>query len=338
MAFQISLQPGGQQFAAETDQTILDAALHAGVLLPSGCRDGACGACKGRVLQGTVDYGSVQPGSLSEAERAAGMALFCRATPCSDLVIEARNVTRVGDIPIKKLPCRVQALQRAADDVMIVEVKLPASEQFQFRAGQYIDFLLADGKRRSFSIANAPHEGGHLELHVRKIPGGQFTTHVFDTMKARDILRFEGPLGGFFLREDSQAPIVLVAGGTGFAPIKAIIEHAHHIGLRRPMTLYWGARTRSGLYMDGLARDWERALPGFRYIPVLSETRPDDAWDGRRGLVHEAVMADLPDLSGHEVYACGAPAMIEAARAAFIERCALPDTAFLADSFTFSNT
>jgi len=337
MPFKISLQPGGQQFEAAADQTILDAALEAGLLLPYGCRDGACGACKGRILSGTVDYGTGSATALTDAERAAGMALFCRAMPCSDLVLEARNVSRAGDIPVKKLPCRVQTLKRLADDVMLLEIKLPASEPFQFRAGQYIDFLLADGRRRSFSIANAPHRTGYLELHIRLIPGGQFTTHVFQTMKERDILRLEGPLGSFFLREESDKPIVFLAGGTGFAPIKAIVEHALHIGLTRPMVLYWGSRTRAGLYMDELARGWAQTLPNFRYIPVLSDATEHDAWDGRTGLVHRAVMDDLPDLSGYEVYACGAPAMIEAARADFVAGCGLAENAFFADAFTYSN-
>lgn len=337
MPFKISLQPGGQQFEAAADQTILDAALEAGLLLPYGCRDGACGACKGRILSGAVDYGTGPATALTDAERAAGMALFCRAMPCSDLVLEARNVSRAGDIPVKKLPCRVQTLKRLADDVMMLEIKLPASEPFQFRAGQYIDFLLADGRRRSFSIANAPHRTGHLELHIRLIPGGQFTTHVFQTMKERDILRLEGPLGSFFLREESDKPIVLLAGGTGFAPIKSIVEHALHIGLARPMVLYWGARTRAGLYMDELARGWAQTLPNFRYIPVLSDATENDAWNGRTGLVHRAVMDDLPDLSGYEVYACGAPAMIEAARADFVADCGLAENAFFADAFTYSN-
>ena len=337
MPFQISLEPGGQSFTAAEDQTVLEAALAAGLLLPYGCRDGACGACKGKVISGDVDIGNVSAGALSDAERATGLALFCRARPRSDLVIEVRDVRRAGDIPAKKLPCRVQRLRRVADDVMIVEAKLPASETFRFRAGQYIDILLADGRRRSFSIANAPDGAEHLELHVRLVPGGKFTEHVFATMKERDILRFEGPLGTFGLREGSAAPAVLLAGGTGFAPIKSIVEHAIASGESRPMTLYWGARDRAGLYMDELARSWESALPGFRYIPVLSEAGPGDRWDGRTGLVHRAVIDDLPDLSGHEVYACGAPGMIDAARRDFAAICRLPESAFSSDAFTFAS-
>jgi len=336
MTYRISLQPGDHAFDAAADQTVLEAALGAGLLLPHSCRDGACGACKGKVLAGTVDYGKYSAGALSTADQAEGYALFCCARPNSDLVIEARNVTRAGDIPVKKLPSRVQKLQRLADDVMLLDLKLPASENFQFRAGQYIDILLANGQRRSFSIANAPHDASHLELHVRRIDGGSFTGHVFEGMKEKDILRIEGPLGSFWLREDSQRPIVMVAGGTGFAPIKGMIEHAIAVGLQRPITLYWGARDRAGLYLDELARSWEGVLPGLRYIPVLSDEKPAETWDGRRGLVHQAVLDDFAQLADHEVYACGAPAMIDAARKTFCGQRQLPEDAFFADAFTFA--
>ena len=279
-----------------------------------------------------LEHGEHSPGALSEAERAEGLALFCCAKPLGDVMVQARSVTRAGDIQVKKLPCRVQKLERLAEDVMRIELKLPASENFAFRAGQYIDILLADGQRRSFSIANAPHDARHLELHVRRIDGGRFTGHVFETMMEKEILRFEGPLGSFFLREDSARPIVLVAGGTGFAPIKGIVEHAIRLGLQRPITLYWGARRRDGLYLDALARAWEEVLPGLRYVPVLS----DEAWAGRGGLVHQAVLEDFADLSAHEVYVCGAPAMVDAARASFRSERGLPEDAFFADAFTFA--
>lgn len=336
MQFQISTQPGGQHFEADSTQTVLEAALAAGLLFPYGCRDGACGACKAQILTGSVEPGKASDSALSDEDRAQGYALLCQARPRSDLVLNVRTVGRVGDIAPRKMPCRLISLEKAASDVMVLRLKLPASEQFRFRAGQYIDFLLADGKRRSFSIANAPHREGELELHVRKVEGGSFTSHVFESMKAREILRIEGPLGTFFLREDSGRPIVLVAGGTGFAPMKAIIEHAMETGLSRPMTLYWGARNREGLYMDALAQNWVESMPGFNYVPVLSEPSNADGWSGRIGLVHHAVMQDMADLSGHEVYACGAPAMIDAARSDFVTRCGLSDDAFFADAFTFS--
>lgn len=336
MNFRISTQPGGHEFDAAPSQTILEAGLAAGFLLPYGCRDGACGACKAKVLQGEFEPGKVSPGALSADEQANRLALLCQAYPRSDLTLEVRTLGKVGDIAPRKMPSRVISLERAASDVMIMRIKLPASEKFVFRAGQYIDILLTDGKRRSFSLANAPHVDGELELHLRRVEGGQFTGHVFDTMKAKEILRIEGPLGTFFLREDTRRPVVLVAGGTGFAPMKSIIEHAIHQNSDRAITLYWGSRNREGLYMDALARSWEACLPGFRYIPVLSDPAPADEWTGRTGLVHQAVMEDLPDLSSYEAYVCGAPPMVDAARSDFVTGCGLANDAFFADAFTYS--
>lgn len=336
MTFTISLQPGGQQFSISADQTVLEAALAAGFVVPYGCRDGACGACKARVNHGTIEQGAISATALSAAERAEGMALLCKAHALSDLDISVRSLTRAGDLPIKKLPCRVQSIDFPAADVAVLKVKLPASEPFRFHAGQYIDFLLDGGRRRSFSIANAPLAADHLELHIRRIDGGSFTGHVFSAMKPRDILRFEGPLGSFGLGS-GNGPAILIAGGTGFAPIKSMVEDLIASGRQRPLTLYWGARTREGLYMDEVARGWEQSLPGFRYVPVLSEASPADGWTGRTGLVHHAVMADLTDLSGFEVYACGAPAMIDAARADLTGQCGLAPEAFFADAFTFAS-
>ncbi|WP_374488000.1 CDP-6-deoxy-delta-3,4-glucoseen reductase [Zoogloea sp.] len=335
MSFQVTLQPGGQQFAATPDETILEAATRAGLLIPYSCKDGACGVCKAPVLSGSVSLGRHSESALSAADQAAGQTLLCCAQATSDLSVEVRQVSRAGDIPVKKLPCRVQKLVKKGD-VMEMLLKLPASEKFQFVAGQYIDFLLADGKRRSFSIANPPSQPDLLELHIRQVPGGMFTTHVFEKLKEKDILRFEGPLGSFRLNEDSRKPIVLLAGGTGFAPIKSIVEEAIATGNTRPMTFYWGSRNRAGLYQLEEARAWETRLPGFRFVPVLSDASPEDAWEGRTGYAHEALMADLPDLSGHEVYACGSPAMIDNARNALVQHCALPQEAFYSDAFSFS--
>jgi len=331
MAYQVTLQPSGHVFTA-ADATLLDAALDAGIHLPYGCKNGACGACKGKVLAGQVDHGAAQENALSADERAAGMALFCCAKPLSDLTLEVKEIGAAGDIPVKTMPCRVQSMERAAEDVMVIRLKLPTNERMQFLAGQYIEFLLADGKRRAFSLANAPHADDLLELHVRYVPGGNFTEHVFKTMKEKDILRIEGPLGSFFLREESAKPILLVAGGTGFAPIKGLVEHALHIGVKRPMQLYWGARNRAGLYMNALAERWA-GEHGIRYVPVLSE--PDADWTGRTGLVHEAVLADHPDLSGFQTYVCGAPVMCEAALKDFTAH-GLPKDEFFADVFSYS--
>lgn len=336
MPHRITIEPSGHQFDVAPGNTLLRAALEAGIHLPYGCRNGACGACKGRVVSGQVDRGLFAEGALTDEEVARGQALFCCARPLSDLVIESREVGAVRDIPVKTLPCRVQKLVRLAPDVMLLQLKLPASDRLQFLAGQYIDILLKDGRRRSFSIANAPQADETLELHVRRVPGGHFTSHVFETMKERDILRFEGPHGDFFLREDSAKPIILLAGGTGFAPIKALVEHAVHQKIARPMTLYWGARDRPGLYLHELAAGWAAGHDDYKYIPVLSEAQPNDGWQGRTGLAHRAVMADFPDLSGHQVYACGAPAMIDAARQDLIGLCGLKNEDFFADAFTFA--
>ena len=334
MTFQVSVNPSGRQFSCEADETILAAAIRAGVGLPYGCKNGACGSCKGKLVDGSVTLGAHQERALSSAEQTTGMTLFCCAVPSSDVTIEAREVLGVGDFPIKKVPVRVAKLERAADDVMIVSLQLPATERMQFKAGQYVEFLLKDGKRRAYSMATPPHADELMTLHIRHMPGGVFTDHVFGTMKERDILRFEGPLGTFFLREDSNKPIVLLASGTGFAPIKAIVEHWAHAKSSRPVTLYWGGRRPQDLYMQALCEEWARTLPNFRYVPVVSDALPDDAWSGRTGFVHRAVMEDLPDLSGHQVYACGAPVVVESAQRDFIADCKLPEEEFFADSFT----
>jgi CDP-4-dehydro-6-deoxyglucose reductase len=325
----VTVQPSGHVFEVQEGESILTAALRQDLVLPYGCRNGACGSCKGRIVEGRVDYGVHQAKALTEEEKAQGKALFCQARPLGDLVIEARTVGAAKDIPIRTLPCRVQKLERLADDVMAIYLKLPANERLQFLAGQYLEFLLRDGSRRSFSMANAPHDDELIQLHVRHVAGGQFTDHVFGKMKERDILRFEGPLGTFFLREDSRKPIVFVASGTGFAPIKSVIEHALRKDIARPMTLYWGGRRPKDLYMDALARQWP-----IKYVPVVSDALPEDGWSGRTGFVHRAVMQDLPDLSAYQVYACGVPVMVDAARRDFVQACRLPEEEFFADSFT----
>jgi len=325
----VKVQPSGHEFDVEEGESVLTAALRQNLVLPYGCRNGACGSCKGRIVEGRVDYGVYQRKALTEEEKAQGKALFCQAKPLTELVIEARTIGAARDIPIRTLPCRVQKMERLADDVMALHLRLPANERLQFLAGQYVEFLLKGGSRRSFSMGNAPHDDELIQLHVRHVAGGQFTDHVFGKMKERDILRLEGPLGTFFLREDSAKPIVLVASGTGFAPIKSIIEHALHKAVTRPMVLYWGGRRPKDLYMDALARQWP-----IEYVPVISDALPEDNWSGRTGFVHRAVMQDFPDLSGHQVYACGVPVMVDAAKRDFTQQCRLPEEEFFADSFT----
>ena len=333
MTFNITIKPSNHSFSTEAGETILDAGLKHGHVLPYGCRNGVCGVCKGKVLQGSVDHGNYQGHALSEAEIAAGLTLFCCAKPKSDLIIECHEVSTTQDIPVKTLPCRVHKLEKLAVDVMALYLKLPANERLQFLAGQYIDILMKDDKPRSFSLANAPHDDEFLQLHIRNIPGGTFTQHVFTAMKERDIMRIKGPMGTFFLREDSDKPIVFVASGTGFAPVKAIIEHALSIGMQRPMHLYWGVRVLADLYMLDLAKQWQ--THGIKFTPVLSEPRVEDHWQGRQGFVHQAVLEDYSDLSGHQVYACGAPIVVESAHRDFTTLRGLPNEEFFSDAFTF---
>ena len=339
MAFSITLQPGNNSFAAETGETILDAALKHGHAIPFSCREGACGMCKGRVLQGSVDHGKFQEFALSAAERVAGIALFCCAKPKSNLVIEripmsspfgmpALNMPATWAVPAsteapsKTMPCRVEKMEKISEDVMVLNLKLPASEPMQFLAGQYINILTEDGLQHSFSLGNAPHDNKFLQLHIRMIPGGAFTHHVFTQMKERDILRISGPSGSFVLHEDSTKPIIFIAGGTGIAPVKAIIEHALHVGIDRDMHLYWGVRKRADLYLLDLAKQWQTR--GILFTPVLSEPLAEDNWRGKTGFSHQAVMENYSDLSGHQVYASGGPTMVESAYRDFTTLLKLP--------------
>jgi CDP-4-dehydro-6-deoxyglucose reductase len=336
MSFTVTLQPANRSFEAQRDEPILSAAIRQGIGLPYGCRDGACGSCKCRLLEGRVIHGAHQLKALSNAEEDAGLILPCCAAAQTDCVIEARSVPGAGEFPVLKMPARVLSLQRAAADVMILKLQLPANQNLQYRAGQFIEVLLRDGARRSYSMANASHNLGSppaLELHLRHLPGGKFTDHVFGAMKDKEILRIEGPFGSFFLREDSTKPMLLLAAGTGFAPIKALIEHMQLKAITRPTVLYWGCRTREDLYLHDWAAAAAAQMPSLRYVPVLSESF-DEGWTGRSGLVHSAVMDDLPDLSGHQVYACGAPVMVESARNDFVEQRGLPADEFYADAFT----
>ncbi len=350
--FTVHIQPSGREFTTDAEQTVLDAALAAGITLSHGCRDGTCGTCKALVLAGRVEQGPHAPAALSPEEAARGFALLCCARARDDLVVEARVPTALDGIVARRMPARIERIERPAPDVAIVSIKLPAGEQLLYRAGQYVDFLLAGGERRSYSIAVMPGAEGPLEFHVRHLPGGLFTDALFGRanppVAERSILRIEGPLGTFHLREDDDAPIVLLAGGTGFAPLKAIAESIFAAGLNRErragrrartVVLYWGARTRGDLYRDELPRRWASDQPNFQYVPVLSEPERDaagaaDPWQGRTGWVHHAVMQDLPDLSARQVYACGAPAMIAAARRDFIAQCGLREDNFHADAFT----
>lgn len=336
MSHQITIQPSGHTYTAKAYETILEAAIDSGFNIPYGCRNGACGSCKGNIISGQVDYGDFSGSALTDAEIAAGKALFCCARALTDLTIECREINS-GVIPPRIIPARVERKEQLSHDVMALFLKLPSTEHLEFKAGQYIEFILKDGKRRAFSLANAPYIDNLLELHLRLIPGGQFTEYVFNEMPEKTILRIEAPFGSFYLREDSDKPIIMVAGGTGFAPIKGIIEHMLHEGIEREVTLYWGARALEDLYQPQLPENWAASHPHIKFIPVLSDAKPEDNWQGRTGLVHQAVLDDFAatGLADYEVYCCGAPAMVEVAHASFMQH-GLPEDAFLSDAFTYA--
>ena len=333
MTFQISIVPSQRSFSVEPGETVLSAGIRQGIGLPYGCKDGACGSCKCKKLEGAVVHGLHQSKALSAQEEAAGLVLTCCAVPQSDVVLESRQVTQAGAFPIRKMPARVNALQRLSHDVMLIRLQLPANDGFVYHAGQYVEFILRDGARRSYSMANAQHNGPLVDLHVRHMAGGRFTEHVFGVMKEKEILRIEGPFGSFYLREDSDKPIVLLASGTGFAPIKALIEHMQLKNITRPATLYWGGRRPEDLYLDAWVADKLHEMPNLAYVPVVSDATTDDRWSGRTGFVHKAVLEDLPDLSGYQVYACGAPIVVDSARLEYSELAGLPEDEFYADAF-----
>lgn len=318
------------------DEAVLAAGLRAGLHLPHSCRGGSCGACEARVIAGRLHYPNGLPPGLSAADAAAGRALLCQARALTDLELEARALAVPEDVRIRRLPCRVESRARVCHDVMRLVVKLPSLEPFVFLAGQYVDFLLEDGRRRSYSMANPPHESERLELHVRRVAGGEFTTQVFDRLGARSLLRLEGPLGGFWLRADSERPMVMVAGGTGFAPIKSMLQHLIHTGSRRPVHFYWGVRRPRDLYEGELVAGWAAAHDWLRFTPVMSEPLPEDAWPGRRGWVHEAVLDDFPSLAALDAYVAGPPPMIAVVQELFPAQ-GLPAGRLFFDSFEFSS-
>jgi len=331
----VIIQNSGHEFNVRPSQTVLEAALEAGINLPYGCRNGACGACKGKVISGKVIHDDYQGSAMNAAELAAGAALFCCARPLEDLVIACREVNGLNGIKPRILPVRVQKKEQLSGDVLVLFLQLPATERLQFLAGQYLEFILKDGKRRAFSIANAPHDDAAIELHLRLVPGGQFTQYVFDEMPEKAILRIEAPLGTFFLREESQKPVIFVAGGTGFAPVKGIIEHMIHNKIQREIILYRGGRTQADLYMNELSQRWAEHVPNITYIPVVSEEPAESGWQGRTGLVHQAVLDDYPDLSAYQAYVCGAPAMVDIAHQTFVAQ-GLNADEFFSDAFTFA--
>lgn len=334
MAHHVRILPSGDEITVERGESILTAAWRQGVQLPYGCRSGRCAACMGELHCGAVEYPEGEPPTLTAAGAGAGHTVLCQAEPTRDCTIEIRTIEEGDATPVRTLAARLVEAERLAHDVVRLWIRLPAGERLRFRPGQYVDLLLRDGRRRSYSLANPPQIDDRLELHVRQVQGGHFSEHLLGGVQSGALLRFEGPLGSFYLREGSTRPLILVAGGTGFAPIKSMVEHALACGDERPLHLFWGVRTQRDLYQGELAQSWARDHAHVAFTPVLSEPA-DEGWDGATGYVHAAVLKAYPDLSGHDVYMAGPPAMIAAARADFAHA-GLPAQALYFDSFDYA--
>jgi len=334
MEYTVTLAASGKSFDVREGETVLEAAQRAGLALSYSCLAGVCGSCKATLIEGACGYPRNPPAALSVAERACDAVLLCQAVPETDLVIAAREVASVEDLPRRELSVRVLDKHPLARDMVRLRLA-PIGTKLRWLPGQYIDVLLEDGKRRAFSIALAPHLGANMELHVRHVPGGGFTSFVFDDLEAGDTLRIEGPLGTFVPREDSERPMLFVAGGAGFAPIKALVEHFLHLGTRRRMRLYWGARGVDDLYLRELPQDWTKEAHDFAWQPVLSGPEAAREAGVRAGFVHEAVLEDHGDLSAFDVYMSGPPALIDAGRRLFVEA-GLPEDRLYYDSFDYA--
>ncbi len=340
MSYKVTIHSKQSSFKVNTGETVLDAALNQGINLPYGCQSGFCGACKGKIISGQIVYPE-QPENLSDEDIQNNIAFFCSCLPQSDLEIDVDIVEETSDIEIKTMSCRVQSMEKLTNDVMFISLKLPADERLQFLPGQYIEIILENGKKRSFSLANPSHKDEFLELHIRHVPGGIFTDYVFSSMQNMDTLRIEGPHGNFFYRENSSnRPMIFMAGGTGFAPVKSIIEHLIAKKISLPIYIYWGVRTQHDLYMNELPLQWENNFPNIHYIPVLSNYEPSEnknnqGWNGRTGYVHQAISKDFSDLSGYDIYACGPPVMISSARKTFKQQ-GLTEEHFFFDSFDYT--
>jgi CDP-4-dehydro-6-deoxyglucose reductase len=331
----VTIRSSGKSFFVNEGESVLVAALRQGVMLPYSCKNGTCGSCKGLVDEGEVHYPFHPPLALEKSDFAEGFALMCQAEPLEDLLITVREIEAVRDIQVRTLPARVSEKSVLAENVIRLRLQLPQAQRLQFLAGQYVDVLLAGGKRRAFSIASCPSKENEIELHIRHVEGGDFTGYVFDNLKELDILRIEGPLGNFFIRNDEPGrPMIMMGGGTGFAPLKSMIENLLEHLDRRAIHLYWGARSRQELYLDYLPRQWADQHGHIEYRSAVSDQEENAVQDGFAGFVHEAVLHDHPDLAEFDVYMSGPPAMIETAKKAFLKH-GLPEQRMFYDSFEF---
>ena len=342
--FKVRLRPSNVEFNVESEETILSAALKVGLVVPYGCKNGACGSCKASIVGGTVDYGDHQKRALSEYEKNNNGLLLCTAKPLSNIEITANLISATKENEPKKMPCRVEKIEIVTEDIAIIRLKLPANQSFSYLPGQYVDILLKDGKRRSYSMANMPNQENVIELHIKHNPGGLLTDSIFDNkssespiLKEKNILRLEGPLGTFYFRENSKEKILFIASGTGIGPIKAIIENLISENFSREVILYWGVRSPNDLYILEIIESWKNSLLNFTFVPVVSDAKTEDKWKGREGYVHSAIMDDQISLKNFSVYACGSPLMVNAAYDAFTKSRDLDKDHFFSDAFTVAS-
>jgi CDP-4-dehydro-6-deoxyglucose reductase, E3 len=333
-AFEVRITPHGRCVRVQPGQSVLDAALDAGLNLPHSCKSGHCSSCRARLLAGTVHYPLGTPLGLTAEEARTGHVLLCQARPLSDLSVDVRLIEAVSEVEIKTLPCRIERLNALAVDVMQVFLRLPSVESLVFQPGQYLDVLLEDGGRRSFSIASPPHDAKLIELHARHVPGGGFTERLFKELRPGALLRIEGPIGQFVYRAGA-APLILIAGGTGFAPLKSMLRHALESGVAREIYFYWGARRQEDIYEEALVLEWARKFPQLHFSAVLSQADVAGAAGRTLGWVHEVVLERHPDLTLFDIYAAGPPALIEAIRATFPAAGARANALFF-DSFDYA--
>jgi len=327
MTFEVRVAGQAIAFDCAADETILDAAERAGYALPYSCRKGICCTCEASLVAGRMQVHSRWITGRSDA------VLMCQARPCSDVEIAPKRIEKRAPSSRKTLTATVFRMARPTPEVYVLTLRFANGVRVKFQAGQYLQVLLPDGDRRNFSLANAPHENDGVELHIRHLPSGRFSARMLQTLEVGDKLTVELPFGEFFLRE-GERPAIFLATGTGFAPIKSIFEGALRRGDRRPLRLYWGGRTLPDLYMAERVAKWADRAPWFSFVSVLS--RPGGDWTGRTGRVHRAVLEDNPDMSNVEVYACGNPLMIAAARKDFATEGGLPAARFYADAFVAS--
>lgn len=337
MSWKVTIRKSGKVFEVEDEESVLTAALRQDMGLPYGCRSGNCGSCRAILLEGEVEYGEHLPAAMTGEDVPERSVILCQARPKSDLLIEADELEVVAGLHPRILPCRVVSLRRLTGDVMALGLRLPRNQSLKYLAGQYIDILLPGGKRRSYSLAHAPATSDVLELHVGYVEGGLFTSRVFNEMKEKELLRLNGPLGSFFIRAEIEAPIILVAGGTGYAPIQAMLEQLFADNDSREVFFYMGARNRRELYMHQQCLDWQQQYPRFHYTPVLSEPTADDQWNGATGWVQDRILEDFSELSGHQLYIAGPPVMIQVTKKSLVKAGLKPHRMFY-DSFEFAES